>query len=81
MGLHTAFRGGGLQAVAFTHGDAALNQNFIGIVDDVVHDCLGNGAAGIGIGGTMQVYQPSDWYWVQKIIERWQRASTISSKS
>lgn len=21
--------------------------------------------------GSMRVYQPSDWYWVQKIIERW----------
>lgn len=48
--LLTAFGVGGLQAVAFAHGDAALNQNFIGVVDDAVHDCLGNGAAGIGIG-------------------------------
>ena len=31
--------------------------------------------------GSMRVYQPSDWYWVQKIMERWQRASTISSRS
>ena len=48
--LHTAFGIGGLQAVAFEHGDVALNQNFIGVVDDAVHDCFRNWAAGIRVG-------------------------------
>ena len=30
------------QAMAFPHGDLAINQNLIGIVDDAVHNSLRN---------------------------------------
>lgn len=45
--LFTAFGGRRFQAVAFPHGDTALNQKFMGVVYDAVHDCLGNWAAGV----------------------------------
>lgn len=48
--LFTAFGAGRLQAITFPHGDTAFNQDLVCVVDDAVHDCLGNGAAGIGIG-------------------------------
>ena len=48
--LLSAFGAGRLQAITFPHGDAAFNQDLIGVVDDAVHDCLGNGAAGVRIG-------------------------------
>ena len=43
--LLTAFGAGRPETIALPHGDAALNQNLIGVVDDAVHDCLGNRAA------------------------------------
>lgn len=56
----------GLQPVALPHGDAAFNQDLVGVVDDAVCDCLGNGVAGVWIGVNAGVYQPSDWYWVRR---------------
>ncbi len=29
---------GGMQPVAFTHGDSALDQDFIGVMDNPVHN-------------------------------------------
>ena len=48
--LLTAFGLGRFQTVAFPHGDVALNQDLIGVVDDTVHDCLGYRTSGVGIG-------------------------------
>lgn len=38
------------QAVPFPHGDLAIIQDLVGIVDDTVHNRLGNGAAVIRVG-------------------------------
>lgn len=35
--------------MAFAHRDLAFNQNFIGIMDDPVHDCLRDWTFNIGI--------------------------------
>ena len=37
------------QAVSFPHGDLAINQDLVGIVNDTVHNSLGNGAAVIRV--------------------------------
>ena len=34
----------------FSHGDLAINQDLVGIVDDTVHNRFGNGAAVIRVG-------------------------------
>lgn len=38
------------QAVPFSHGDLAINQDLVGIVDDTVHNRFGNGAAVTRVG-------------------------------
>lgn len=44
------FGKGRFQAIALPHGDTALNQDLIGVMDDAVHDRLGNRAARVRIG-------------------------------
>ena len=39
-----------VQAVALAHGDAAANGDGVGVVDDPVHDGIGNGAVLVGVG-------------------------------
>ena len=36
--------------MALTHGDAAANGNGVGVVDNPVHDGVGNGAVLVGVG-------------------------------
>ena len=38
-----------VQAMALAHGDAAVNGDGVGIVNDPVHDSVGNGAVLVGV--------------------------------
>jgi len=39
-----------VQTMALAHGDAAANGDGVGVVDDPVHDGIGNGAVLVGVG-------------------------------
>ena len=39
-----------LKAMALTHGDLAVNEDVIGVVDDAVHNSLGDGTGFLGTG-------------------------------
>ena len=39
-----------MQAMALAHGDAAANGDGIGVVDNPVHNGIGNGAVLVGVG-------------------------------
>ena len=69
-----------VQAMALAHGDGAANGDGVGVMDNLVHDGVVNGAVLVGVG--INAFIPSVSYWVQKTVALclvW--ASMISSRT
>lgn len=46
--MRSTFSRIGFESMTFTHRDFAINQNVINIMDDSVHNCIGNGVVILG---------------------------------